>query len=53
MDTPVNIAWLPEKEVFGVACNRTVPGRVGDPYTTSKSSIKLLDGTSLAGGHSV
>ncbi|KAI0754895.1 mono-functional DNA-alkylating methyl methanesulfonate N-term-domain-containing protein [Daedaleopsis nitida] len=46
LDNPRKIAYLAEQQVFGVACTRTVPGRIGDVEETS-GWFKLLDAHSF------
>ncbi|TFK91964.1 hypothetical protein K466DRAFT_514387 [Polyporus arcularius HHB13444] len=46
VDNPRKIAYHAVQEVFGVACTRTVAGRIGDPEEVT-GSLKLLDTHSL------
>ncbi|KAF9463019.1 CPSF A subunit region-domain-containing protein [Collybia nuda] len=47
LDNPRRLAYEPTLKVFGVACTRTEPSRVGD-LQVSSSSFKLLDNISLS-----
>ncbi|KAI0647974.1 CPSF A subunit region-domain-containing protein [Trametes meyenii] len=46
LDNPRKLAYHPVQQVFGVACTRTAPGRVGDKEDIT-GSFKLLDAHSF------
>lgn len=47
LDNPRRLVYQPNLKVFGVACTRTVPGRIGG-LESSTSSFKLLDDTTFS-----
>ena len=47
-DNPRSIAYYAPEEVFGVACLRTTPGRIGD-LEDVKGSFKLMDARTFKG----
>ncbi|CDO76087.1 hypothetical protein BN946_scf184649.g13 [Trametes cinnabarina] len=50
MDNPRKMAYHAEQQVFGVACVRASPGRIGDDEDIT-GSFKLLDGHSFSQLH--
>ncbi|KAJ7505532.1 CPSF A subunit region-domain-containing protein [Mycena galericulata] len=46
-DAPQRIAYEPSLKVFGVACTRREPTRIGDLEPTPSSSFRLLDDTTF------
>ncbi|KAJ7714198.1 mono-functional DNA-alkylating methyl methanesulfonate N-term-domain-containing protein [Mycena metata] len=47
LDAPQRIVYEPSLKVFGVACSRQEPTRVGTTEPTPKSSFRLLDDTAF------
>ncbi|KAJ6557241.1 CPSF A subunit region-domain-containing protein [Mycena vulgaris] len=47
LDAPQRIAYEPSLKVFGVACTRREPTRIGAPEPAPRSSFRLLDGTTF------
>ncbi|KAJ7043868.1 mono-functional DNA-alkylating methyl methanesulfonate N-term-domain-containing protein [Mycena alexandri] len=48
LDAPQRIVYEPSLKVFGVACTRQEPTRVGTTEPTPKSSFRLLDDTGFS-----
>ncbi|KAJ7935407.1 CPSF A subunit region-domain-containing protein, partial [Mycena leptocephala] len=48
LDAPQRIAYEPSLKMFGVACTRREPTRVGTPEPAPSSSFRLLDDTTFS-----